>query len=90
MRAAIVLVITAAILAAQYQFGLRRWKLPGAVIPVGIAVVLTAADLSAKTVQNIPVGIVCALALFAVWGIGYFRSSKYEKEALDKMKTKDL
>lgn len=90
MKNLIVLLITAAMLAAQYQFGLRRKKLLGAVIPAVMAALFLGISVQENTAQDIPAGLACVLALIVVWKIGFFKSQKYEKDQLDKMKTKDL
>lgn len=90
MKSVLVLIVTLALLAAQYHFGLRRWKLRGAVLPAVMAALFAVFSWMEMTAQYIPTGLGCVLALAAVWGVGYFRSPRYEKEELEKMKTKDL
>lgn len=90
MKSVIVLIVTVALLAAQYHFGLRRRKLRGAVLPAVMAALFAVLSWMEKTAQYIPTGLACVLALAAVWAVGYFRAARYEKEELEKMKAKDL
>lgn len=90
MRPAIVLLITAALLAVQYYFGLRKSALLGAILPGGLSGLFIAYSAMVGTANYLPSGIGCAVALVVVWWIGRVQSEKHEKEELDKMKTKDL
>lgn len=90
MKPVLVLLITAAILAAQYHFGLRKRKLLGAVIPVCMAALFVALSCVEQTTQYISTGLGCVLALIVVWAAGWYHSRNYQKKELDKMKLKDL
>ena len=43
-----------------------------------------------KTAEYAITGIICVVAIIIVWFIGYFKSAKYEKTEIDKMKVKDI
>ena len=90
MKALMVLVITAALLAAQYYWGVRKKKAFGAIFPVFMTVLFLAISVLEKTTEYIGTGILCVAAIVIVWFIGYFKSAKYEKSEIDKMKAKDL
>ncbi len=90
MRTLIVLAITFAILAIQFHFGIRKRKLLGAIIPAIMAALFITISYTEKTTEYILTGIVCVAAILITWGIGYFKSAKYEKSELDKMKAKDI
>ena len=90
MRALIVLVITLAILTIQFYFGIRKRKLLGAIIPIIMAALFIVGGFMERTTEYILTGIVCVAAILITWGIGYFKSAKYEKAELDKMKAKDI
>ena len=85
MRAWIVLAITAAILAAQFYWGIRKKKVLGAIIPLVMAVLFIAISFLEKTTQYIITGIICIAAIIIVWFIGYVKSAKYEKSELDRI-----
>ena len=90
MSPMIVLLITAAMLAAQCYFGLHKRKLLGAIIPSGMAILFVVVSCLEKTVRYIPAGFACVVALAIVWGIGYFKSGNYQKDQLNKMKKRGL
>lgn len=43
-----------------------------------------------KTAEYAITGIISIVAIIIVWFIGYFKSAKYEKSEIDKMKAKDI
>ena len=43
-----------------------------------------------KTAEYAITGIICVVAIIIVWFLGYFKSAKYEKSEIDKMKAKDI
>lgn len=90
MKTLIVLVITFAILAAQLYWGIRKKKVLGAIIPLFVVAIFTTISLWKKTTEYISTGIICVAAIIIVWFIGYFKSAKYEKSEIDKMKVKDI
>lgn len=90
MKGIIVLVATLLLLALQFNFGLRKRKILGAIIPTIMAVLFIAISFLEKTTQYISTGFICVVALVAVCIIGYLKSAKYEKSELDKMKAKDI
>lgn len=69
MRALIVLVITFAILAIQFYFGIRKRKLLGAIIPVIMAALFIVGGFTERTTEYILTGIVCVAAILITWGI---------------------
>ena len=90
MKALVVLVITFAILAAQFYWGIRKKKVLGAIIPLVMTVLFITISLWEKTTEYIITGIICVAAIIIVWFIGYFKSAKYEKSEIEKMKAKDI
>ncbi len=90
MRALIVLIITFAILAAQFYWGIRKKKVLGAIIPLVMTALFITISLREKTTEYIITGIICLVAIIIVWFIGYSKSAKYEKSEIDKMKAKDI
>ena len=47
-------------------------------------------SLAGKTTEYIATGSLCVIAIVIVWAVGYVKSAKHEKAALDKMRAKDL
>lgn len=47
-------------------------------------------SLAGKTTEYIATGSLCVIAIVIVWAVGYAKSAKHEKAALDKMRAKDL
>lgn len=43
-----------------------------------------------KTTEYVLTGLLCVAAILITWIMGYLKSAKYEKSALDKMKAKDI
>ena len=90
MKALIALAITFAILATQFYWGIRKKRVLGAIIPLIItALFITISFLNKKT-EYVITGIICIASIIIVWFIGYFKSTKYEKSEIDKMKAKDI
>ena len=90
MKALIVLVITFALLAIQFYWGVRKKKVLGAVIPIVMTALFITISFMEKTTEYVITGIICVVAIIIVWFIGYFKSAKYEKSEIDKMKVKDI
>ena len=90
MKALIVLAITFVILATQFFWGVRKNKVLGAIIPLVMTALFIAISFLEKTTEYIITGIICVVAIIIVWFIGYFKSTKYEKSEIDKMKAKDI
>ena len=90
MRALLVLLLTFVILAVQFHLGLRKRKLLGAVLPAVMAALFVFISLAGKTTEYIATGSLCVIAIVIVWAVGYAKSAKHEKAALDKMRAKDL
>ena len=90
MRALLVLLLTFVILAVQFHLGLRKKKLLGAVLPAVMAALFVFISLAGKTTEYIATGSLCVIAIVIVWAVGYAKSAKHEKAALDKMRAKDL
>ena len=90
MKSVLVLLLTLGILALQYHLGLTKKLVWGLVLPVAVTALFLAISIWSKTVGDLGAGILCSLALVAVWGIGRARADRYAKAQLDKMKTKDL
>ena len=90
MKALIIFVITFAILTTQFYWGVRKKKVSGAIIPLVMAALFITISFLEKTTEFVITGIICVAAIIIVWFIGYFKSAKYEKSELDKMKAKDL
>ena len=90
MKALLVLVITFAILATQFYWGVRKKKVLGVMIPLVMTALFLAISFLEKTAEYVITGIICTAAIMIVWFIGYLKSAKYEKSELDKMKAKDI
>lgn len=90
MRALIILVITFAILATQFYWGVRKKKILGAIIPLFMTALFITISFLEKTAEYAITGIISVVAIIIVWFIGYFKSAKYEKSEIDKMKAKDI
>lgn len=90
VRSLIVLVITFAILATQFYWGVRKKKVFGALIPLVMTALFITISFLEKTTEYVVTGIICVVAIMIVWFIGYFKSAKYEKSEIDKMKAKDI
>lgn len=90
MRSLIVLVITFAILATQFYWGVRKKKVLGALIPLVMTALFITVSFLEKTTEYAITGIICVVAIIIVWFIGYSKSVKYEKAEIDKMKAKDI
>lgn len=90
MKALIVLVITFAILATQFYWGVRKKKVLGAIIPLVMTALFITISFLEKTTEYAITGIICVVVIIIVWFIGYFKSAKYEKSEIDKMKIKDI
>ena len=90
MRVWISLVITFAILAMQFYWGVRKKKVLGAIIPLVTTALFIAISFWKKTTEYITTGIICVAAMIIVWFIGYLKSAKYEKSEIDKMKAKGI
>lgn len=90
MRALIILVITFAILATQFYWGVRKKKILGAIIPLVMTALFITISFFEKTAEYAITGIISIVAIIIVWFIGYFKSAKYEKSEIDKMKAKDI
>ena len=90
MKALIVLVITFAILATQFYWGVRKKKVLGAIIPLFMTALFITISFWEKTTEYVITGIICVVDFTIVCFIGYFKSSKYEKSEIDKMKAKDI
>ena len=90
MKALISLFITFAILAVQFYCGVRKKKVLGAVIPIVMTALFITISFLEKTTEYAITGIISVVAIIIVWFIGYFKSAKYEKSEIDKMKVKDI
>lgn len=90
MKALIGLAITFAILATQFYLGVRKKKVLGACIPLVMTALFITISFWTKTTEYVITGIICVVAIVIVWFIGYFKSAKYEKSEIDKMKAKDI
>lgn len=90
MKTLLVLLLTFAILAVQFHLGLRKKKLLGAVLPAVMAALFVFISLAGNTTEYIATGSLCVIAIVIVWAVGYAKSAKHEKAALDKMRAKDL
>jgi len=86
----IVMVLTFVILVVQFNLGVKRKKILGAIIPIFCSIILILGYNLEKDVSILRSGIIGVIAVIVVWGIGYLKSTKFEKEEIDKMKTKDL
>lgn len=90
MKEILIWVLTAALLAGEYVFGLRKKKLLGALLPAAIAAVLAAGSVMEHTSRYLGPAVGCVAALAVVWAIGYARSARYQKAQLDRMKARDI
>lgn len=90
MKDLVIMCLTCAILAGQYQMGLRRKKLFGALLPAILIAVFTTLSLAVRTLVLLPIGLACIAAVVAIWCIGYANAGSYEKKNINKMKSKDL
>ena len=90
MRALIILVITFAILATQFYWGVRKKKILGAIIPLVMTALFITISFLEKAAEYAITGIISIVAIIIVWFIGYFKSAKYEKSEIDNMKAKDI
>lgn len=90
MKALIVLVITFALLAIEFYWGVRKKKVLGAIIPLVMTALFITISFLEKTTEYAITGVICIAAIIIVWFIGYFKSTKYEKSEIDKMKAKDI
>ena len=90
MEALFVLVITFAILATQFYWGVRKKKVLGAIIPLVMTALFITISFLGKTTEYVITGIICVVAIIIVWFIGYCKSAKYEKSEIEKMKAKDI
>lgn len=90
MKSLIVLVITFAILATQFYWCVRKKKILGAIIPLAMTALFITISFLGKTTAYAITGIICVVAIIIVWFIGYYKSVKYEKSEIDKMKVKDI
>jgi ABC-type glycerol-3-phosphate transport system substrate-binding protein len=90
MRTLIVLVITFVILAVQFYLGLRKKKVLGAIMPFFMIALFIVMSFLEETTKYIFTGSMCIMAIIIVWFIGYFKSAKYEKSEIEKMKVKYL
>jgi preprotein translocase subunit YajC len=88
MRTAIVLLITVALIALQFYFGMRTKKVLGALLPVGF--LATAVWLITNGAGDPTAVLIAAAAFVAIWFIGLSRSKAEAQKAIDKMKAKDL
>ena len=86
----LVWVLTAALLGAEYAFGLGKKRLLGVLLPGAIAAILAAGSVMEHTARYLGPGAGCVAALAVVWAIGRARSGRYQKAWLDRMKAKDL
>ena len=89
MKALIDLVITFALLAIQFYWGVRK-KVLGAIFPLVMTALFITISFLEKTTEYAITGAICIIAIIIVWFIGYFKSTKYEKSEIDKMKAKDI
>ena len=69
MKDLVIMCLTCAILAGQYQLGLRRKKLFGAMLPAILIAVFTALSLAVRTLALLPIGLACIAAVVAIWCI---------------------
>ena len=90
MRALLVLLLTFVILAVQFHLGLRKKKLLGALLPAVMAALFVFISLAEKTAEYIATGSLCVIAIVIVWAVGFAKSARHEKAALDKIRAKDL
>ena len=90
MKAWICLGITFAMLAMQFYWGVRKKKALGAIIPLVLTALFMTISFLGKTTEYVFTGIICVVAIIIVWFIGYYKSAKYEKSEIDKMKAKDI
>lgn len=90
MKTLIVLAITFAILAIQFYWGVRKKKVLGAIIPLILTALFITISFWEKTTEYAITGAICVVAIIIVWFVGCFKSTKYEKSEIDKMKAKDI
>lgn len=90
MKALIILAITFAILAIQFYWGIRKKKILGVIIPLVMTTLFVVISFLEKTTEYFITGIICVVAIIIVWFIGYYKSAKYEKSEIEKMKAKDI
>ena len=90
MKELIGFVITFAVLAMQFYWGVRKKKVLGAMIPLVMTALFITISFLEKTTEYVITGIICVAAIIIVWFIGYFKSARYEKSEIDKMKAKDI
>ena len=90
MRTLLVLIIILIILAVQFHFGLRKKKVFGSMMPIIMTMLFVYLSVSEKTTTYILTGVTSIAAIIIVWTIGYIKSSKYEKDEIEHMKSKDL
>lgn len=90
MKTLIVLLVTFAILATQFYWGVRKKKVLGAIFPLVMTALFITISFWEKTTEYAITGFICVVAIIIVWFIGYFKSTKYEKSEIDKMKAKDI
>lgn len=90
MKELIGFVITFAVLAMQFYWGVRKKKVLGAMIPLVMTALFITISFLEKTTEYVITGIICVAAIIIVWFIGYFKSARYEKSEIGKMKAKDI
>lgn len=90
MKALIGLAITFVILAMQFYWGVRKKKVLGAIIPLVTTALFMTISFFEKTTEYVVTGIICVAAIIIVWFIGNFKSVKFQKSEIDKMKAKDI
>lgn len=86
----IVMALTIVVLVVQFNHGVKRKKILGAIIPIVCSIILILGYNMEKDILVLRSGIIGVIVIIIVWVIGYLKSSKYEKDEIDKMKTKDL
>ncbi len=86
----VILLLTCALLATQFYWGLRRKKWFGAILPTCFLGILGTESLLERSFAPLAIAAPCVAALLVVWIIGYSRAAGYEQEKLNQMKAKDL
>lgn len=90
MKDFLILLLTLALLAAQFHWGSRKKRLLGALFPTAIALVITVGSFVGQTMEYVPAGLLCVLALTAVWVAGRINSRRYEEAQIKKMRSRDI
>lgn len=84
MKTIIVQLLTFIILALQYYFGLKRFKVMGTVLPTLLILLFSIMLYAQKSLSVLGTGVLMIIAIIVVWAVSYANSRKYETEKMKK------